>query len=191
MVPTSVEAGNCSVWPGREKHPWQVDTLAYSGPNKTQPILSHNGYTFNVIASVARGSVGHVIAAQRTGSWELYAVKISHKWRAQKVHWQKRSMTIEEKNAMAHIANAKLPYLAPLLMSWEDQYSVYFVMVRSVVHLSRLKHYLTRPYTVQPFYSMNLDERLYLESDPISKHDKLLYSAELVRLIPSSRSIFS
>lgn len=137
MVPASVDPDNRSVWPGREKHSWQVDTVAYGGPNKTQPILSHNGYTFNVIASVARGSVGHVVAAQRTDSWVLYAVKITHKWRAQKVHWHKRSMTIEEKNAMAHIANAKLPYLVPLLMSWEDQYSVYFVMVRTVVHSSR------------------------------------------------------
>lgn len=133
-VPLSIDVGGYPTGPIRtDRHSWQIDSLAYAGPHSTQPVLSHHGYTFNVVAEIAQGSAGRVVAAERNGL--LYAVKAMHKWHAHKVCGYRRSALIAEKDIMARITEARTPSLVALLMSWEDQHSVYFVMV----HL----HFLT------------------------------------------------
>ncbi|KAL1947093.1 hypothetical protein VTO73DRAFT_14054 [Trametes versicolor] len=151
-APLSIDVGGYPVW--TQKHPWQTDSLTYAGPHSTQPVLSHHGYAFNVVAEIAEGSAGRVVAVERKGC--LYAVKAMHKWHAHKVCGYRRSALIEEKDVMARITEARMPSFATLLMSWEDQHSVYFVM---------------------PFYSMDMDARLRL---PMSEHDRLLYCTELI-----------
>lgn len=136
-APLSIDVGGYLPWTA--KHPWQTDSLTYVGPHNTQPVLSHHGYAFNVVAEIAEGSAGRVVAVERKGC--LYAVKAMHKWHAHKVCGYRRSALIEEKDVMARITEARMPSLAALLMSWEDRHSVYFVMVCSEFSYSRRRFY--------------------------------------------------
>ncbi|KAI0628866.1 hypothetical protein C8Q77DRAFT_344654 [Trametes polyzona] len=121
-----------------ERQPWHARTLYYDDPDtQKSPSLRCDGVSFDMVAEIATGSVGRVFAISRKNS--LYAVKVIHKWRAYAEYYCDRNMMIQEKEALVCVSNArqKSPYLAHLLMSWEDEVSVYFLMVRSSLNRVR------------------------------------------------------
>lgn len=94
------------------------------------PTLGHDGVAFTVTDKLGAGATGCVVRGTR--GRRSYAVKVIHKGAARAFNFTRANFA-REKETMAAVAEAGVKHLVPLLMSWEDQEKVYFVMVRTLV----------------------------------------------------------
>ncbi|KAH9939449.1 kinase-like domain-containing protein [Amylocystis lapponica] len=113
--------------------------------------------TYRLVGITGEGGQGRVMLAV-TDADELVAVKVTHKRKA--FRWDHgRPQLLQEKDIMERAIIDKRSFLMGLLSSWEDVDNVYFVM--------RL-------------YPETLWDRMYVNMEPLSDTERILYCAELV-----------
>lgn len=91
-------------------------------------ILEHLGVTYTITGELGRGAFGRVVFA-RTSLGDEVAIKIFGKTSSKNTPEQHRQSILNEKQILARVTAEENPFVTQLLVSFQDQNNVYFVMV--------------------------------------------------------------
>lgn len=119
------------------------DCLSVNPPSRLQPgnkairrihcsvpdRLYHKDYSFIIGGQIGEGGFGRVVSALLVGTAKWYAIKIVCKSKQYGMLGAGRASLIYERHAMVMADEHNLSLVNKLLLSWDDEEHVYFVMV--------------------------------------------------------------
>lgn len=136
------------------------DCLSVNPPSRLQPgneairrihcsvpdRLYHKDYSFIIGGQIGEGGFGRVVSALLVGTAKWYAIKIVCKSKQYGMQGAGRASLIYERHAMVMADEHNLSLVNKLLLSWDDEEHVYFVMVCLTSWLETAYSHRNSPY---------------------------------------------